>query len=375
MVKRKGKSRGFAGLPALDITADSPEDMKDLFIQYVIESGVLADEPEFVDFRFDPDQAYASAENTDKKYARALRKAEGKGGDELELLRDDMRIEAIERLLTPPIRQDILIRLDRLVLRLKNREADFNKTLMAAAVQTLFDMGEFPWGMTSLMMVLFSRSLDAVMPSEDELQFAAQLESIFPGEDGSVEDLWEKLDDPQFIEGLGAKIDTGSELYKNIEKLSDKISSEFIDAVWQGDISLDVFREEEILSYFELLQERFEAAGLSVSDAGSSEVGELVLATIGDHVETIVTSQRLKVIEQDLRSTLKTWMKDGNKFAGPLAAEIHQLDLGTPLLKGLFVSQMQRYAEEIRAAESEPIKKTKRRRRGRRRSRSKRASS
>jgi hypothetical protein len=373
MAKRKRKDQGLSDL---EIVPLGPDGMMEMFTQFIIDSDALANEPEFIDFRFDPKKAYASAEQTHRKHARALRAAEKIGGEELEFLQDDMRVEAIDRLLTPPIRQDILKRLNSLIERLKSQKTDLDKVMMATAIQTLFAEQNFPWGMSNLIAELFQRSLEIPESAAEEIQLIEQVQAII-GEDFTLEDLLEKVDDPDFMKELEAKVDADSELYQKLANQADKISDEFFDAIWHGVVEIDIFSEDELLSYLQLVQQRLEAAGLELSDAGSPEVGEIVQSTIYESIENIVTPKRLKKMEKDFQVILKAWMRDGNMYTGPLSTEIRYLNEENPtenaFIKNLFLSQMRRAfgsseSEEMEEAKEEATHKPKprRRRRGKR---------
>ena len=368
MVKRKRKSQQNSDFEIMPL---GPDGMMDLFTQFILDSDELADEPEFADFRFDPDEAYASAEKTHRKHARALRKAEQKGGEELEFLQDDMRIEAIDRLLTPPVRRDILRRLESLVARLKAQKADLDTVMMATAIQSLFEDKTFPWGMTNLLGELFQRSLGLPESAAEELQLIEQVQALL-GDDLSIEELMQKSEDPDFMKELEAKIDTDSALFQKISAQATKLSDEFYDAIWHGEVEIDLFSEEELMVYLELVKERLEAAGLEPSDADSAEVSEIVQSTIDESIEKIVTAKRLKKMKKDLQSIFQTWIEDGNQFAGPLNTEIGYLEEEPPaqnaFIKNLFLTQLRWAAGNFKAEDTEEqeTRQKSKRRRGRR---------
>lgn len=77
MAKRKRKKQVLS--TDFDIPSVGPDVMEEMFINSLVESDVLAEEPEFKDLYFDEDEAYASASNTHRKYKRKLAKAKKKG--------------------------------------------------------------------------------------------------------------------------------------------------------------------------------------------------------------------------------------------------------------------------------------------------------
>jgi len=324
MAKKKRKNR--QGMPVLNIMAGAPEEFMGMFMEFLVESYILADEPEFIDLYFDEEQAYASAEITHKKYKNKLQKAEKKGGEELEFLRDDMRVEAIDRLLSDPVRKDILNRLNRLVERLdiSKSDVDSEKFVMAIAVKTAFDTSKLPWGMINLVTEIFQRSLGITVGDEEEVQLLDELQDLI-GEELTPERFFEQIEDPAFIQKLENTIDTDSDLYKRLSAQAEKSTQEFYDALWHGRVELDIFTEDEVLEYFETLRERFEAAGIDPENIDTADAGEILKSAIDENLAEIVTAKRLRQIRKELRKISDEWLRTGDKHAGALRIELEHL--------------------------------------------------
>ena len=121
------------------------------------------------------------------------------------------------------------------------------------------------------------------------------------------------------------------------------------------------------------MQERLDAAGLTPDEADAPEVGEIVQTTLQDVIVEIFTPKRLKKLRRDLQEILKTWMRNGNKYAGPLNTEIRHLEEEPPgekpLIKSLYTAQIRSAfgsPDDEGTAENKPQSKSKRGRRGRR---------
>jgi hypothetical protein len=369
MAKRKRRNHSMTGLPNLNKMDGKPEDAMGIFMNILVDSYVLADEPEFIDFRFDSDKAYASADQVSQNYARDLRAAEKAGGDQLEFVQENILIETIDRLLNPQIRQDILYRLDSLLNRLQTSKGDFEKLTMTAALKTAFEADDFPWGMSNLTVELFQRSIERAAPGPDVAQLFEQVEAL-AGKDLSPEEFVEKISDPGFVKELESKIDTDSEIFQRIADQADQISDDFINAVFHGRVELDLFSEAELLSFLKLMQEQLLAVGQVPSKADIPEVRDIFQAAIHDYIQEIVTPERLEAMKVDLQAILKTWLKEGNKYAGPLLTETNYLDREAPaenfFIRVTFLSQLRRATREIETDETAPPKKPRHRRRKRR---------
>ena len=239
MAKRKGKNQRIPGFPNSKKIDGKPDDAMEIFLNFLIDSNVLADEPEFIDFRFDTVKVSIYAQNTIKKYARELSIAEKEGGEELSYVQEKMFMEVIDQLLNPDIRQDLINRIDLLLNRLQVSKADFEKLAMVAALKTAFESNDFPWGMANLIIEIFQRSLENAKPDPDSAQLYKQVRALI-GEDLDEEEFLEKIGDPKFVKNLETEINTNSDLFQRVAKQAEAISEDFIQAIFHGRIELDV---------------------------------------------------------------------------------------------------------------------------------------
>ena len=110
-------------------------------------------------------------------------------------------------------------------------------------------------------------------------------------------------------------------------------------------------------------------AELDPSQIDSLEVLEIFQETINDHIQEILTPARLKIMKEELQGITKTWLKEGNAFAGALLTETNYIDkekpAENPFIKTSFLSQLRRTTREIESEDKQPTKKSRRRRRRR----------
>jgi hypothetical protein len=368
MAKRKGKNHRIPGFPNSNKIDGKPDEVMEIFLKFLVDSDILADEPEFIDFRFDTQKAQSCAERTIKKHARELSNAEKEGREELSYVQEKLLIEVIDQLLSPEIRQDLINRIDLLQNRLEVSKADFEKLAMVAALKTAFESNDFPWGMVNLTVELFKRSLKNAKPDPDIAQLYEQVQALI-GEDLDEEEFLEKIGDPEFVKKLETEIDTNSDLFQRVAKQAEAISEDFIHAIFHGQVELDLFTVAELTNFLKRVQERVLVAELDPSKYGSPEVVDVFKVTINEYIYEILTPDRLKTMKEKLQGITKTWLKEGNVFAGALLNETNNLDQETLaenlFIKTSFLSQLRRATREKESEDSRSAKKSRRRRRRR----------
>lgn len=336
----------------LDTLSNNPELFKEMLIELLSESYLLAEEPEFIDLYLDPEQTYAIAIQTLEEYEDRLEAAEKKGLEQLEYLRDDMRAEAIKRLLDDRVRKDILYRLDSLVERIKTSkdEADSEKLLIATALLSAFDIPNFPWGMSPLLAEIYQRSLNFALENNEEAQLLDDIRSVL-GEDLSPQDVLEKATDPAFIRKIENTIDPDSELYERISVQADKLTQDFYEAIENGKIALDVYTGDEIMKCLTKLEERIIAEQIDPEDFDQDRAAEIMVSVMDESLAEIVTPERLHQIKTELGKLVEKWFREGNKYAGALRLEVEYLDEEEPasdsFARILFLSQLQRAMQTL----------------------------
>jgi hypothetical protein len=222
--------------------------------------------------------------------------------------------------------------------------------------------------MANLIVELFQRSLENAKPDPDSAQLYKQVRALI-GEDLDEEEFLEKIGDPKFVKNLETEINTNSDLFQRVAKQAEAISEDFIQAIFHGRIELDLFTEAEQISFLELVQKRLQVAELDPSKIDSPNVIENFRVTVNDHIREILTSDRLNVMKAELQGITKTWLKEGNVFAGALLNETNKLDQDTLaenlFIKVSFLSQLRRANREKESEDSQSAKKSRRRRRRR----------
>jgi hypothetical protein len=372
----KRNQSNFKGMTIADLLDKDSVDLKEIFIKYIYESHVLADEPEFLDLYFDEHAVMRSAKEVHKKYEKRLLAAEEVGGEELELTRDEMLMAAVDRLLTPRIRKDILNRLDVLVNRFLDT-ADTEGYLMASAVLKALKPGDFSWGASSLVSALYKRSLDKALGPELDWELPEEILTLF-GDDLTPDEVLSRVSGPEFTKALGEILESDPDLYQTLADRTDKVLDKFIKEVWLGEIEIDLFTVAEIKSFSALLDKRLEEGDIDFSKDDFSGAAGILFSTFREYIDEIVTLRRLGQITKRLKKVSKDWMEDGLSHGFVLNILVDELKDDKPSENRLVISVLasqyfQMYkdeeAEQVRqptygGRKSTPRRKTKRGRRG-----------
>lgn len=318
------KPRNLKGMTIEDLLEGTPDELEEVFIKYIVDSHVLAEEPEFIDLYFDKHTVLKSLEKIQEKYEKQLLAAEKVGGEKLKILKEDMLIEAVNLVLTPSIRKNISHRLDVLVNRLVG-PGDTDKYIMVSAVQEALKPGSLPWGVCNLVVTIFNRSIDKALKLVEDWEVPEVVSTLF-GEDITPEEFLSKVDDPGFIETFQEKIDSNPDLYKLLTAETDKIIDEFLHDIWNGRIELNLFTVAEIERFSTLLDQRLEEAGTDFSKDAINEAGDILFSTTRQYIEEIVTPRRLDQIKKSIQKVSKEWMEGGHRHAFTLSVFLPELN-------------------------------------------------
>ena len=113
--------------------------------EIVTNSMMLLDEPEFEDYEFDVDEVTRVVTPILKAREPELERARAVSQEEYSAVYDELRMEAVDALLTRERRREFLRRYDAMLRRvLAGSETD--KIQVALVTRSVFDQKGFPWG-------------------------------------------------------------------------------------------------------------------------------------------------------------------------------------------------------------------------------------
>lgn len=272
-------------------------------------SGDMIDEPEFAEVIIDP----LLCVDTLVKVAEELGIDPDSLGEPATEDQEDIRMEILEesvrRLLTDESRQDIINGLNDLRLRLKG-SGRRGEAAKAATLQSFLrenESNEF-WPIIGLVQAIFQRSL--VVGFE---LIEASMEATGP--DSS--DRWDISVLHKFAgSSFGQKVDV---LLKKVpgvrgfmEKQADRIWEEGINAIFTGELRLELFSREELKKGFDILRTEFgydtgketvgeESPPLKVSQ----ETGAVFISRLDDYITDLFAPERLDKLRARLDAILR----------------------------------------------------------------------
>jgi hypothetical protein len=327
------------------------EDIQAMLELVSVSSRALAEEPEFADPIFLPSEVDAVFERTFAKAKKRLDAAMRKGPDAFQERMAETRIEASAQLLTPAVRGDILLRLEKCVRRLDENGKGTPVYETAFALQSLLAAFDgFPWETIGLIHVLIQRAMSDALTLADEREqiFGDILQQIPPG--ASLAEVMEIINKPENEAKLAEELEKNPQERARLQKQMDKAFDKFDKALKNGKIDLPLYKPEE----FDVLGQYWEEA---LAERGITERPEVYIASLEgeelvaflkdgiDHtILTIMTPERTQEMIADLREIQAYWSPKNAEWAIALEAAIAHLEMYAPeentFLHRAFVAQM-----------------------------------
>lgn len=339
--KRYKKNRAKASLPTLQhqahntspaaqivlnqIAIGGEDYLKQNFIQIMIDSARLADEPEFNDLYLDGEKTTRVTERWLKKYEKRLTAAEKKGSDAYQDVFDEMRIEVIADLATSAYRKEVDARLQVLLDRLMTTN-DLTKLEMVMLLKLLLGMKSIPWGLCGLILAIYNRTMQRAMQEyEEDKNIFDSVEEALKAEGVDDIDILTILEHPDKLEQIGQKLfGEQPDLRQRAEKQIWSMVNAFEDELAKGSVDLDLFPEEELMLPFQRLQAEFGESFMQVQL--SNAMRERTFDAIRQAITEIMTPERFRRFRDDVEMTAKTWFRTRQKWATALQLELGYLD-------------------------------------------------
>jgi len=271
----------------------------------LLESERVADEPEFRQIIFDPLVCAQTFVEVGTEMGIDPQSLPALDEEERENVQMDILEETARRLLTADARQEILNRLNSLRLRLKQsgkREEAARHAIMQSFLSS--DTSGQTWVMTGLVQALIHRSLEAGF----EL-FAIAAEIPEPGEQSlNVNSLLQRLKQSKVTRKADALLRRIPGIRGFLEKQADHIWEEGAEAIYEGNLYLGLFSEEELVRGLETFKT---ALGLDETTPPDSieptrEKALTLIAHLDDYVTRLFTRERLGQLRARLDTLLNS---------------------------------------------------------------------
>lgn len=295
--------------PRIDDLSASPLPAMEQLMMALVDSGYMADEPEFEEIIISP----MLCANTFVEVAEEL-DIDPDSLDELSLEdQEDAKLSilegTIERLLTDELRQDITDGLNDLRLRLK-RSGDREEVAKAAALQLFLgdDANNEIWPMIGLVQAIFRRSLivgfELIEASMEAMQPDSPDESDVP--------LPQRLAQSSAVQKAEALLKKVPGLRGFLEKQADEKWEEGTEAMFMGELYLELYSPEELGMGFDIVKTTvgYDAAQeTATQDSLQLEIPQeklmALISRLDDYITELFTPERLDQLRARLDAILK----------------------------------------------------------------------
>ena len=275
----------------------------------LVASADMANEPEFEEIIVDPMLCMDTFADVVQELDIEPESLDDLSDEDREDTQMEILVGITRRLLTDELRQDILNGLNDLRLRLK-RSGQREEAAKAAALQSFLggDKAEEIWPLIGLVQAIFYRSIQVGF---ELLETTMQIqETAGPDERGAS--LLEKLAQSIVARKVDALLKKVPGLSGFLEKQADKIWEEGLEALFMGELYLELFSEEELKTGFDILQEVFKddlAERRKTRDLRplemSEEKGKALISQVDSYLTELLTPARLRQLRARLDAILK----------------------------------------------------------------------
>lgn len=300
------------------------QDREEFFIRMMVGSSDLADEPEFNDLYFDEEKTLNVFEKWLRKYEKRLSEAEKKSEEEFQLVYDEIRIEAIDELVTPHFRKEVKERIQALKERLMEIK-DLEKLEITLFLDLILSTKNLTWGICGLILEIYDRTRKIVMKNYEEQEdiFESFIEAVEAHSEIDF-DVNDFLMNPHKYDEITLKVlEEQPDLQGKIEERISEIVDGFEEAIMQGKVDLKLFSDEELIRIFQTIQEEEDVL---TNTRSPEERSKVLFETIQLAFSQMMDQERYRQFREDIEATLKTWVKSGQEWAAALQAELDYLD-------------------------------------------------
>jgi hypothetical protein len=274
----------------------------------LVDSADLADEPEFEEIFIEPLLCTATFVKVGEELGHDPDSLLELPEEEREDVHIEMLVETIPQLLTDELRQEILDGLDKYRLRLK--QAGRREEAARAAVMQSF-LGETAdsqmWALIGLVQAIFHRS---VFVGFDMIEASAE---AWEAEDWDEEPvtLVKRLTQSGLAQKAESLLNKVPGLSEYLSRQADTTWEEGVKAVFDGELYLGLFLEEELVAGLDLFRRSFggaleEAISQGLDEAVvSEEASQDFLSRVDDYVAGLLTPERFDQVRARLDAVLK----------------------------------------------------------------------
>lgn len=289
------------------------EEPEAFILSILRDSAKLRQEPEFQDLRFDKALVAEVMEDAFRRYQKRLEQAEQEGEKALADVWAEMEEEIIEALTPPAFRRDFLEQLDRLAERLR-RAGEREKLASTLLLSTILKIEGMPWSVCGLVYAIYREAQEQLFQeiAEEEALMRTLLEGV---EAEDFEAVWATLEEPERKAAAEAFLRRHPDMRKRLEKEMDRKIDEAVEAIKEGKLKLDLFRDEELLrgmAYLAIYEEQF-SISQELTEAEANAVAARFFKLIQRAIAEVMTPTRVAEMEAHLKGILRELWKAKDK--------------------------------------------------------------
>lgn len=210
-----------------------------------------------------------------------------------------------QQVLTKALQQEILTGLKTLRARLK-KEGKLEAAARAAAVQSFLtqEKSNSTWAMLGVVQAIFHRSM---MIGFELFEASAEVLDTDDTEENSTSFL-ERLNQSTATQKIGALLQAHPEIRNYMENQADRVWEEGQEAIFSGELNLELFTEEELRGGLEIFAEMLgydEETGEYKEISSSAEEIKSLISRVHDYVTGLLTPQRFAEMQDRVALVLK----------------------------------------------------------------------
>jgi hypothetical protein len=283
---------------------DSEESMMDLMMA-IVNTYDLIEEPEFEEIIVSPLQCVEIFSEVGEKMGIGTPEFERLSEDEQEERNLNLLETVTRRLFTNELRQQLITALNTLRLRLKTTGRQQDVPRVAALQLFLGDRkSKEMWPTLGLVQAIVQRSLEAGF---ELLEASSEVLNVTEGDTTGEAGLLERIGSAT-KQKLETVLDKVPGLSGFLEREADKIWDEGTDAIFEGNLVLNLFTPEELEPGLQIIKEAMSVDEEALEQGAKLKVGEEqardVVSRTAAYVEALVTPERFEQIREQLNQLI-----------------------------------------------------------------------
>jgi len=311
-----------------EVAGTDAKQSEEQVMQALMDSASLRGEPELKDFEFDAAQVERVVNGLLPKYTPLLEQARAVSDEELQNVYDDLRIEAVDALMTREKRQEFLRGYDAMLRRLLGG-TESDKIKLALVVRSMLDQKEVPWGIVALVTDYFEDAKSQVLEEYQitESMFTKMLQEA--GVETNDQELLALLQDPDRMGQIAESLHLTPEQQDRMQELSGNLLKEFEAELFTGNVELALFTEDEMIDTADQVN-TFTTDHHWAGREPQPEEAQGLVQLLRARIKEMMTPERLAVMQQDLSTAADDWLAEGYTEAALLRMERDALNDVSP---------------------------------------------